>query len=92
MAQMARTQQEYNGFWPGYNQQSSLQNNSQTVQNSMQQQPQPYTYPYPAMYSYNMTGINPNIPSSYTIADYNLYLNSLKQQPPPPPPDEPYPY
>ncbi len=91
MLQMARTQQEHKGFWPEYDQQSSFQNNSQVVQNSMQQQVQPYTYPYPSMYSNNMIEMNTNIPSSYTNADYNVYLNSL-MQPPPPPPNEPYPY
>ena len=93
MAQMARAQQEYNGFWPEYQQQLLLQNNNQLAQNSMQQQSQPYTYPYPAMYSSNMTRTHTNIPSSssYTSNDNNSYLNNL-MQPPPPPPNEPYPY
>jgi hypothetical protein len=85
MTQIARLQQEYNGFYPEYQQQSSLQNNSHIAQNSMQQQSQPYTYPYPAIYSTNMTKTN-------TSTDYNLFLNNLMQPPPPPPPDEPYPY
>jgi hypothetical protein len=88
MAQMNRIQQEYNGFWPEYSQQSSYQNNNQMAQNPFQQQSQPYTYP---MYYNNMNSINSNIPSSYTSIDYNTYLNNLRQ-PPPPPPSEPYPY
>lgn len=91
MAQMAHAQQEYNGFWPEYQQQLLLQNNNQLVQNSMQQQSQPYTYPYPAMYSSNITRTHTNIPSLYTSNDNNLFLNNL-MQPPPPPPNEPYPY
>jgi hypothetical protein len=91
MVQMAHAQQQYAGFWPGYNQQSSPEKNNPIAPNSMQQQNQSYTYPYPTMYSNNIPGMNTNIPLSYTSTDYHLYLNSLNQ-PPPPPPNEPYPY
>ncbi len=86
MAKMTHAQQEHSAFWPEYPQQASLQNYEQIAQNSMQQ---PYTYPYPVMNSNNMTGINTNLPTSFTPADYyNLYSIS-NMQPPPPPPDEP---
>ncbi|CAF1493069.1 unnamed protein product [Adineta steineri] len=80
MVKMTHAQQEHSGFWPEY-QQSSFQNNDQTVQNSMQHQAQPYTYPFPSM--------NANQKPAYTPADYyNLHLISNMQPPPPPPSDE----
>ena len=86
---MNRVQQEYGGFWPEYSQQSSLQNNYPTTPNSTNQQAtQPYTYPYSSTSFNPPTNTYPNIPPSYTSADYHAYF----RQPPPPPPSEPYPY
>jgi hypothetical protein len=90
MAKMNDAQQEYSGFWPQY-QQPRYGNNEQASQNPWQQQIQPYTYPdsYPSMNYNPMSGMNPNLPTSYTSNDYDQLQYLRNMQPPPPPPDEP---